>query len=279
VPPQGNLPGRDDGERIWGLGASDMKGGVAVMVELAARLPPEPAIDLGFLFFPREEGGASENPLPALFEAIPELGAADLAILLEPTDCAVHAGCLGHLQATVAVEGRSSHSARPWLGDNAIDRALERLAPLAGYPAREASIDGLTFVEVLSLTTIRGGIAANVIPDRVEATISFRYAPDRTPEEAEAELRRVAGDLEVVGNAPPGRVAVRSPLVERLRAAGATGLEPKQAWTNVADFTSRGVDAVNFGPGATRVVHAPDEYVEIEALVQAYRTLERFASG
>jgi succinyl-diaminopimelate desuccinylase len=281
VPAQGNLPGRREDGTVWGLGASDMKGGLAVMIELArwwADRRSTMPVDLAFLFFPREELPATENPLPELFEALPGLGEADLAIMLEPTDCAVHAGCLGHLHATVVVEGRSAHSARPWLGVNAIELALERLVPVAGVAPREVTLEGLTFVEVLSLTGIEGGIAPNVIPDRVEATISYRYAPDRTPEEAELELRRLAGELEVVGNSPAGK-AVRSPLVEQLVAAGAKGIEAKQAWTNVADFTSRGIDAVNFGPGMTSVVHAPDERVEVAALVQACVTLQRFASG
>jgi succinyl-diaminopimelate desuccinylase len=282
VPPQGNLPGRIADDVVWGLGASDMKGGLAVMLELARELAAsddEPDLDLSFLFFPREEVSSDENPLPDLFERWPALSEAALAILLEPTDCEIHAGCLGHLHARVVVEGRSAHSARPWLGVNAIDLALARLSPLAGFPPREVELDGLTFVEVLSLTGIQGGIAANVIPDRAEATLSYRYAPDRTPEEAERELRRLVGEVEILGNSPPGKVVARAPLVERLRGAAATTVQPKQAWTNVADFTSRGIDAINFGPGATRTVHAPDEHVPVAALVRAYSALRRFAGG
>ncbi len=276
VPAQGNLPGRLDDGLVWGLGASDMKGGVAVMIELARDLG-EPG-GVGFLLFPREELPASENPLPALFDAIPGLANAELAILLEPTDGAIHAGCLGHLQATVAVEGRSAHSARPWQGLNAIELALERLLPLAQVEPRKVEIEGLTFVEVLSLTEIHGGIAPNVIPDRVEATISYRYAPDRAPDEAEAELRRLAGDaaVEIVGNSPPGRVVVGAPLVQALARAGDLRFEAKQAWTNVADFTSRGVDAVNLGPGMTGSVHRPDERIEVASLVRTYEALRRF---
>ena len=282
VPPQDNLPGHVDETAVHGLGASDMKGGLAVMLELAgwaADHEEELALDLGFLFFPREELPAGENALPELFSAWPELQAADLAILLEPTDGAIQVGCLGHVHARLVIEGESAHSARPWLGVNAIERALERLAPVAAVEPRAVELDGLTFVEVLSLTAIHGGIAANVIPDRVEATLSYRYAPDRTPDEAERELHRLAGDVQVVGNSPPGRVVARAPLVERLRAAGRLALEPKQAWTNVADFTSRGVDAVNFGPGMTRTIHRPDERVEIEALARAFTTLRQFALG
>ena len=281
VPPQGNLPGRRENGRVWGLGASDMKGGLAVMVELACwwKDVEEADVDLAFLFFPREELPADENPLPELFERRRELREAQLAILLEPTDATIQAGCLGHLQAKVTVRGRSAHSARPWLGDNAIERALEHLVPLARVEPRRVELEGLTFTEVLSLTEVRGGIAPNVVPDRVEATISYRYAPDRTPEEAEDEVRRLAGDLEleVVGNSPAGRVALGSPLVRRLVRAGDFAVEPKQAWTNVADFTSRGVDAVNLGPGLTATVHAPDEHVEVGGLVRVYEALRRFA--
>ena len=262
-----------------------MKGGLAVMIELAhywadLRTSSVP-YDLALLFFPREELPATENPLPALFESLPGLGGAELAILLEPTDGAIHAGCLGHLHARVVVEGRSAHSARPWQGVNAIELALERLAPIAAVKPREVEIDGLRFVEVLTLTEIHGGIAPNVVPDRVEATISYRYAPDRTPEEAEAELRRLAGDakLEIVGNGAAGRVVVHAPLVERLAQAGDLRFEAKQAWTNVADFTSRGVDAVNLGPGMTSSVHSPDERVEVASLVRTYEALRRFLHG
>ena len=276
VPAQGNIPGRREDGIVWGLGASDMKGGVAVMIELARDLGPRD--DVGFLFFPREELPATENPLPELFETIPALAAAELAILLEPTNGEIEAGCLGHLQATVVVEGRSAHSARPWQGVNAIELALEQLAPLASVQPRDVDIDGLRFVEVLSLTEIRGGIAPNVIPDRVEATLSYRYAPDRSADEAEHELRRLAGDasLELVGNSPAGRVALQAPLVQRLAQAGGLRFEAKQAWTNVADFTSRGVDAVNLGPGDTSTVHSADERIEVASLVRTYDALRRF---
>jgi succinyl-diaminopimelate desuccinylase len=276
VPAQGNLPGRVEDGLVWGLGASDMKSGVAVMIELAHHLGRRG--DVGFLFFPREELPVTENPLPALFDVLPGLAGAELAILLEPTDGVIHAGCLGHLHARVVVEGRSAHSARPWQGLNAIERALEVLGPLANLRPREVEVDGLTFVEVLSLTEIHGGIAPNVIPDRVEATVSYRYAPDRTPEEAEAELRRLAADaqVEIVGDSPPGRVVVSAPLVQRLARAGDLRFEAKQAWTNVADFTSRGVDAVNLGPGMTRSVHSPNERVEVASLVRTYEALRRF---
>ncbi len=274
VPAQDNLPGRIEDGCVVGLGASDMKGGLAVMVELARWLATEPQteVDAGFLFFPREE--IEDDPLPALFQAWPLLGEAELAILLEPTDNTIQAGCLGHLVAKLVVRGESAHSARPWLGVNAITRVLDELPQVDPV---EVEIDGLRFVEVLSPTRISGGIADNVIPDRVEVTLSYRYTPHRTPEEAETRLRElVPGELEILGNSPAGRVVVSTQLAERLRRAGGFAVEPKQAWTNVADFTSRGVDAVNLGPGATRYAHRRDERVEIAELERTFEALQRF---
>jgi succinyl-diaminopimelate desuccinylase len=265
VPAQGNLPGRIDDGWVVGLGASDMKGGLAVMIELARwAAETELAYDVAFLFFPREELGPAENPLPAVFEATALVDEAQLVICLEPTDNTLQLGCLGNLNARVVFEGRSAHSARPWLGENAIGLALE----------------GLLFREVISVTQLHGGIATNVIPARAEATVNFRYAPDRTPESAVTRVRELVGrDVEILSNSPPAHVARRSPLVEQLREAGGFEVQPKQAWTNVADFAARGLDAVNLGPGATRFAHALDERVEIAELERTFAALQRFLAG
>ena len=285
VPSQGNIPGRRTDGAVAGLGASDMKGGLAVMIELARdwadnRVPDE--YDLAFLFFPREELPASESALPEFFDSVPRVHEAALAILLEPTDVTIQAGCLGNLNALVQFHGTSGHSARPWTAENAIEKALEGLRPFAGIEPRPVEIGGLTFIEVVSLTRIEGGIASNVIPDRVTASVNFRYAPDRSRASADAYLRSLlppGATYEPAGDSPPARVVTNSPLVQRLRAAGDLALEPKQAWTNVADFTSRGIDAVNFGPGATRYAHRRDEQVEVAALERTYRTLWDFGTG
>ena len=287
VPSQGNMPGRIEDGAVVGLGASDMKGGLAVMIEVAhawadLRTRSSTQHDLAFLFFPREELPASESALPEFFDSVQRVHEAALAILLEPTDVTIQAGCLGNLNARIHFHGVSGHSARPWTAENAIEKALEGLRPFASIDPRPVEIGGLTFTEVASLTQIEGGIASNVIPDRVTANVNFRYAPDRSRSSAEAYLRALLPDgaiYEPAGDSPPARVVTDSPLVQRLRAAGDLPLEPKQAWTNVADFTSRGIDAVNFGPGATRYAHRRDEQVEIDALERTFEALWRFLAG
>src|SRR5256714_3094532 len=170
----------------------------------------------------------------------------------------------------------TTHSARPWWAENAIAAAVRGLEPLVGIEPVDVEVDGLRFREVLTVTTIHGGIATNVVPDRVEANLNFRYAPTCTPADAEARVRELAADAEVLSNSPPARVVAGAPLVQRLAEAGGLAIEAKQAWTPVAEFTSRGVDAVNLGPGATRFAHTRDEQVEIAALVRTYEALSRF---
>ena len=282
VPSQGNLPGRIEDGWVTGLGASDMKGGLAVMIELARWAGAASlAYDVAFLFFPREELGPAENPLPGVFEGSPLVDDAGLVICLEPTDNTLQLGCLGNLTARVVFEGRSAHSARPWLGENAIRLALEGLRPLLESEPRDVELEGLVFREVISVTELHAGLASNVIPARAEATLNFRYAPDRTPVEAEARVRELAGrEVEILSNSPAAHVpSLDRPLVAALRSAGDLEVQPKQAWTNVADFAARGLDAVNFGPGATRYAHAADERVAVAELERSYEALRRLLAG
>ena len=281
VPAQGNLPGRIEDGAVVGLGASDMKGGLAVMIELGRwAAETELAYDLALLFFPREELGPAENPLPGVFERTDLVDEAQLVICLEPTDNTLQLGCLGNLNARAIFEGKSAHSARPWLGVNAIKLAFDGLQQVLEAEPRDVDIDGLVFREVISVTQLNAGIAANVIPARAEAILNFRYAPDRSPESAVERVRELVGnDVEILANSPPAHVASRSPLVERLRAVGGFEVQPKQAWTNVADFAARGLDAINLGPGGTRYAHAVDELVEISELERTYDALQRFLAG
>jgi succinyl-diaminopimelate desuccinylase len=273
VPAQDNIPGHVHDGWVHGLGSTDMKGGLAVMIELARAGAP-----FGYLFFGREELPAGESPLPEFFE---RHGLdCELIVMLEPTDDAIQAGCQGNINARLTFHGESAHSARPWRGTNAISLAIEGLAPLAHVEPNDVEIQGLVFREVLSITQIEGGIATNVIPGRASALLNYRYAPNRTPEEAQARLLGLIGDadaeVEITSVAPAARVAADSPLVRTLREVGGLDVQPKQAWTPVAEFSAHGLDAVNYGPGVTQYAHKRDERVEIAALHRCYDTLARF---
>lgn len=284
VPAQGNLPGHLEGEWVRGLGASDMKAGLAVMLELARGLGsiPELSVDPWFLLFGQEEMALEASLLPRIFAACPFLSEVQLVLMMEPTANRIQAGCLGNIIARLDFEGVAAHSARPWLGRNAIHEAVRALQALAAAEIREAEVGGLTFREVVSVTTIEGGVANNVVPDHARAGINFRYAPDRTPAEAESRLRGLAGAggrLTIVSNAPPAPVALGNPLLGRLREIGGMGLEPKQAWTPVAEFARAGHDAVNYGPGDPALAHRRDERVAVAALAESLAVLRRFISA
>jgi succinyl-diaminopimelate desuccinylase len=271
VPAQGNRPGRRDDGVVHGLGSADMKGGLAVMVELALSGAP-----FGFVFFPREELPFGDSSLTPLLERDATLRDAGFAVVLEPTSNAIHAGCLGNVNATWTFHGVSGHSARPWLADNAIHRLARGVAQLADVPATEHVYDGLTFTEVVSATRIEGGIALNVVPDVAVARVNYRYPPGTSTEDAEAWLRGLCephGELVIDGHAPSGAVTIASPHVAALRAQGVEVL-PKQAWTPVAELVLAGIDAVNLGPGDPAFAHRRDEQVDVTALVRCHELLE-----
>jgi succinyl-diaminopimelate desuccinylase len=271
IPAQANIPGRIEDGAVYGVGASDMKAGVAVMIELArAGVPGR------YLFFTREEVPVTESPLPALF-ASGLVADAELAVVLEPTDCILHAGCLGNIQARVTFTGESAHSARPWTGVNAIHELVRGLQGLAALEPLDAELDGLTYREVVSAVKVEGGIAANVVPARASVELNYRYAPGRTRDEAERQLRSLVpeGNLEVLSNSPSAPPALANPLVARLREL-VPDVAPKQAWTPVAQFAEQGIDAINYGPGLTRFAHRQDEQVPVENLDRAFETLRAF---
>ena len=269
VPAQANLPGRIDDGAVHGLGASDMKSGIAVMIELArAGVPGR------YLFFTREELPVTESPLPALFET-GVLNDAELAVVLEPTDCELHAGCLGNLQARVTFHGESAHSARPWTGVNAIHELVAGLRPLVALEPHDVELDGLVYREVVSAVRVEGGIAANVVPARASVELNMRFIRGG----AEARLRELlpVGELEVLSLSPSAPPALDNPRTARLRELVPI-VKPKQAWTPVAQFAEQGIDAINYGPGATAYAHRVDEQVPIANLERCYEVLRGFLS-
>lgn len=273
-------PVRVEGERLYGPGAADMKAGLALMVALAERVDPKTLPwDLVLVFYEREEGPYDENMLGPLLERFDELRDRDLAICLEPSDNKLQLGCMGSLHATLTFEGRTAHSARPWQGENAIIKSAGFLAELGARLPREVLIDGHRFLEVMTPTLASGGRSRNIVPDRFELNVNYRFAPGRTPEDALEELRALVGERAVVVGhdlSPAGRPHAANPLVQRLIASGVVAIETKQAWTDVARFDSIGVPAVNFGPGTQAQAHQRNEYTLWPQLAEGYAILERF---
>ncbi len=276
----GRAPARAGGKLV-APGASDMKGGVAVAMELAARLPRrERFCDLALVLYSREEGPFVENELGDVLREAGEIRGAALAVCLEPTDNRLMLGCVGSIHATLTFAGRSAHSARPWQGDNAAHKAGDLLANLARTEPREATSGGLVYREVMSVTRIEAGRARNVLPDRCVLNVNFRFAPDKSIEAAAEEVRRYGerfgASVELTDLSPACPAYADHPLVERLRQRAEAAVEPKQAWTDVARLAAAGIPAVNFGPGATSQAHQQGEWVELSALEDCYRKLEAF---
>ncbi|SNR62912.1 succinyl-diaminopimelate desuccinylase [Blastococcus mobilis] len=293
VPIADNVPAElreaDGVQRLYGCGTSDMKSGDAVMLRLAGRFGVpggEPAHDLTFVFYENEEVEAVKNGLGRVARERRGWLYGDLAILLEPTDGEIEGGCQGTLRARLETKGRRAHSARSWLGVNAVHGLAGALATLAAYRPREVEIDGLTFREGLNAVGITGGVAGNVIPDEASLTVNFRYAPDRDEDAAEAHVRSVFAEvlaagatLTVTDNAGGAMPGLAEPAAAAFVAAVGRPARAKLGWTDVARFAAFGIPAVNYGPGDPQLAHTREEHVRVDRLQPAEDALIAYLSG
>ena len=280
VPVNDNLPARREGELLHGLGTCDMKGGDAVILRLAATVP-EPNRDVTYILYEAEEIDAKYNGLRLLAEARPDLMAADFAILMEPSNALVEAGCQGTLRVEVRTTGERAHSARSWRGVNAIHGAAEVLRRLNEYDARKPVIDGLEYHEGLNAVSIRGGVAGNVLPDECVVEVNFRFAPDRSEAEAEGFVRAFFGgyDVTLTDSAPGALPGLDRPAAKAFVEAVGGEVNPKFGWTDVARFSGLGIPAVNYGPGDPMLAHKQEEHVPMEHITRCEDRLRRWLTS
>jgi succinyl-diaminopimelate desuccinylase len=279
-----NGPARIEGGRCFGAGASDMKSGLALMIALAERLDrARSGVDLTLVFYAREEGPFAENELGPVLDQDPELAAVDLAVCLEPSDNRLHLGCNGSIHAQVTFEGKTGHSARPWEGTNAVYLAAPLLAEIAARAPEAHLIDGLTYKTVTTVTQAKdGGRGRNVVPDRFTLNLNHRFAPDTLLEDATQSVLALVGGrakVELTDLSPAAMPNASHPFVRALVAAGARGVEPKQAWTDVARFAARGIAAVNFGPGENAQAHQKNESTSLALVHEGWAILTRWLAA
>jgi len=282
VPVNGNLPARLEDGILWGRGTVDMKGGCAVMLALAVELA-EPAVDVTWVWYDHEEVDSTLNGLGRIAREHPELLAADFAVLGEPSNGEIEGGCNGTIRVDVTTHGRRAHSARAWMGENAIHAAAPVLERLAAYEAGEVVVDGLAYRESLSAVGISGGVAGNVIPDACTVHVNYRFAPSRSGAEALAHLEQVfAGlpvEITVADLAEGARPGLDAPLAQQFVAAVGGEARPKYGWTDVARFSALGIPAVNYGPGDPSLAHADDERVPVEQIERVEAGLRRWLTA
>ncbi len=280
VPANANLPHHRENDRIYGVGACDMKGGIAIALQLAATVV-DPVRDITFIFYEAEEVSSEFNGLEKISVRAPEFLEADFAVLMEPSNANIEAGCQGTIRATVTTKGERAHSARSWMGKNAIHQAREILEILDNYEPASPVIDGLTFREGLNAVAINGGIAGNVIPDVCTVTVNFRYAPDTSAHAAITHLRElfVGFDVEIIDQAPGALPGLAHPAAQAFLAATGALVAPKFGWTDVARFSAMGTPAVNYGPGDPSIAHSHGEFVQVEELMSVSRNLRSWLTG
>lgn len=272
VPLQGHVGARIEGDRLYGLGATDMKGGLSVMVHMVEDFPGR----VVGVFYAGEEGPLAGNDLGPILDGVPALSGIEAGIVMEPTNREVHAGCQGSVNATVSFIGESGHAARPWRGVNAITRAGNFLEMMDGLEPEPHPIAGLEFKEVMSVTRANGGVANNIIPGRFELNVNYRFSPDRSTDEAIERLREVcapADGFEVADVAPAAYPEVSHPLFQRLIEVAGGKVAHKQGWTDVAQLAERAIPGINFGPGETALAHKPGESILLDDLDWSYQVL------
>ena len=280
VPVAGNLPSRVEGSRLYGCGTTDMKSGLAVQLRLAASLT-SPSRDVTYVFYDCEEVAADRNGLLRLSRHSPELLAGDFAVLMEPSSGEVEGGCQGTLRAEVTVPGQRAHTARSWMGRNAIHEAGAVLDVLRAYTPRQPEVDGLRYHEGLNAVGIRGGVAGNVVPDECAVTVNYRFAPDLTGEQAAEFVRSVfsAWPVTVLDVADGARPGLGQPAAaEFVKVVGGTP-RAKLGWTDVARFSALGIPAVNYGPGISEIAHTAGEYVEIAKIAECESRLRAWLNA
>ena len=281
VPVADNLPSKlmsfEREQVIWGRGTVDMKAGVAVMAKLAAEVK-EPVMDVVWVFYDQEEIEASKNGLGRLVRNHPELIKGSFAILCEPTAATVEGGCNGTMRVEISLSGIKAHSARPWMGSNAIHKLGGVLNILNAYIPEELEVDGLVFRESLNAVMVSGGIATNVIPDQASITLNYRFAPSRSVAEATNHLRTIFQDFEftVVDSAAGARPGMNSPEAKAFVEAVQAPVNPKYGWTDVARFSEMGIPSVNYGPGDPNKAHADDENVPASQIYACEAGLRKF---
>jgi succinyl-diaminopimelate desuccinylase len=280
VPINGNVPSRLEADTIWGRGTVDMKAGCAAMLTLAATVD-EPIVDVTWVFYDHEEVESSLNGLGRLARNHPELLDADFAILGEPSNGEVEGGCNGTLRADIRTRGLRAHSARAWMGENAIHALAPVLGILASYQPESIDVDGLVYREGLNAVGISGGVAGNVIPDEAVVHVNYRFAPSRDAAEASAVVADLFADFEVeiVDLAEGARPGLDDPLVQAFVAAVGAEAKPKYGWTDVARFSALGIPAVNFGPGDPMLAHADDERIPVAEIDGYERRLRAWLTG
>lgn len=281
VPAQGNDQIRLSEDSIWGIGSADMKGGIAIMLSLALNVP-DSAVDMSYVFYAREEVAHKHNGLLEIEANQPELLIADLAILGEPTSGNIEAGCQGTMRFTLELKGERAHTARPWMGRNAIHRLSGVLTAIADYESRNPVIEGCQYREALQVVKVEGGIAGNVVPDSTTLTINHRVAPDRSLDIAEKEIRDLlepfmepADELKVVDAAPPAKPGLSNPILASMIKSHQLSVQAKLGWTDVAFFDQKGIPAANFGPGDATLAHTSNEQVERSSIDQCYLALKQ----